>query len=207
MSAAQRLAGLAVKGEKNMMITNGENIGSALKAWRDIKIAQSQTEQSEHLEERVLIRMAADGGLQDALENELEHLENCPLCLAAWSAWRRAFNVATKIEDEKEIDGDLFSDDAYGFLEAAATTSQKIQGLVIESSCGVYRLEVLPNRDQPKEGMIVLSRMSKNGDNKVTVRDKKGQEILSGTLENGRLARLCYNLNKLDLSLWTVMAK
>ena len=190
-----------------MMMASSENISSALKAWRDIKVEQSQTEQSDHLEESVLVRMAADGGLQEALENELEHLDNCPLCLATWSAWRRAFNVAAECDDEKERDEDLSSDDAYGFLEAAATTSQQTQGLVIESSCGVYRLEVLPSREQPEEGMIVLSRLTKNSDNKVTVRDKKGHEILSGTLENGRLARLCHNLNDLDLSLWTVMAK
>ena len=76
------------------MITSSENISSALKAWRDIKIEQSQTEHSNHLEEGVLVRMAADGGLQEALENELEHLDNCPLCLAAWSAWRRVFTLA-----------------------------------------------------------------------------------------------------------------
>ena len=187
-----------------MMIASSENINSALEIWRDIKIKQSHTEKSAHLEERVLVRIAADGGLQEASENELEHLDNCPLCLANWSAWRRAFSVAAEYAEDAERAEDLFSEGAYGFLEAAATTSAKTQGLAIESSCGSYRLEVLPNREQPEEGIIVLSSLLKNGNNKVIVRDKKGQEILSGTLENGRLARLCHNLNKLDLSIWTV---
>ena len=188
-------------------MTSSENINSALETWRDLKAKPSQTEQSAHLEESALVRMAADGGLQEASENELEHLDNCPLCLANWSAWRRAFSLATECEDEEERVEDLFPEGAYGFLEAAATASPKTQGLAIESSCGSFRLEVLPNREQPKEGMIVLSSRVKSSDSKVTVRDKKGREILSGTLENGRLARLYRKLNELDLSVWTVSLK
>ena len=189
-----------------MMMTSYENINSALETWRDLKTELSYTKPSAHLRESALVRMAADGGLQEASENELEHLDNCPLCLANWSAWRRAFSVVTECEIEEDGDEDLFSIEAYGFLEAAATTSAKTQGLVIESSCGSYRLEVLPNREQPEEGMVVLSSLVKSAENKVTVRDKKGREILSGTLENGRLARLCHSLNEIDLSVWTVTA-
>ncbi len=189
-----------------MILTSSENINSALRSWRDMKIAQSHCEQTEHLEEKVLVRMAADGGLQEASEYELEHLDNCPLCLAHWSAWQRAFSVVAEGLDEEKREKDQFSGDAYGFLEAAATTSPQTQSQVLESSCGSYRLEVLPSREQPEEGMIVLKSRAENGDNKVTVRDKNGREILSGSLENGRLARLCHNLNELDLSVWTVMA-
>lgn len=189
------------------MMTNNGNINSALEAWRDIKIEQSPTEISEHLEERTLIRLAAAGGLEEASPNELEHLDNCPLCLATWSAWRRAFAVATEYEDDENETTELNHDEAYGFLEAAATTSAKTQTLVVESSCGSYRLEILPDREAPDEGMIVLSRLTKDGDQQLTVRDKKGHEILSGTLENGRLARLYHNLNELDLSVWTVNKK
>ncbi len=189
-----------------MMMTNHENINSALETWRDLKIEQSCAEPSAHIEEKDLLRMAADGGLQEASENELEHLDNCPLCLANWSAWRRAFSLVTECDNEEERAEDLFQDGAYGFLEAAATTSSRTQGLVIESSCGSYRLEVLPNREQPEEGMIVLSSLVKNTEKKITVRDKKGREILSGVLENGRLARLCRSLNEIDLSVWTVTA-
>ena len=190
-----------------MMMTSSENINRALEIWRDLKIEPSHTEPSAHLEESTLVRMAADGGLQEASENELEHLDNCPLCLANWSAWRRAFSLANESEDEEERAENLFPEGAYGFLEAAATASPKTQGVVIESSCGSYRLEVLPNRESPEEGMIVLSSRVKNADNNVTVRDKKGREILSGALENGRLARLCRKLNELDLSVWTVSLK
>ena len=191
------------------MITNNGNINSALEAWRDIKIEQSPTESNVHLEKKTLIRLAADGGLEEVSPNELEHLDNCPLCLSTWSAWRRAFAVANENEDnenENELT-ELNHDEAYGFLEAAATTSAKTQALVVESSCGTYRLEILPNREEPNEGMIVLSRLTKDGDQQLTVRDKKGHEILSGTLENGRLARLYRNLNELDLSVWTVNKK
>ncbi len=190
-----------------MMMTNSENINSALETWRDVRTELSHTEQNAHLDETTLVRIAADGGLHEASKSELEHLDNCPLCLAAWASWRRAFSVVYECEEEKEIEEDLFKDGAYGFLEAAATTSPKAQGLVVESSCGSYRLEVLPDRESPEKGMIVLSSLVKSDDNKVTVRDKKGLEILSGTFENGRLARLCRNLDELDLSVWTVSLK
>ena len=52
--------------------------------------------------------------------------------------------------------------------------------------------------------MIILSRLTDNQNREVTLRDRKGLIILSGALENNRLARIHKNLNELDLSIWTV---
>jgi hypothetical protein len=191
-----------------MIMTNSDNINSALGNWREMKLAQTDSSQTEHLKEQILVRMAADGGLQEALESELKHLDNCPLCLASWSAWRRAFTVAQECNNESEKSEEFSSESAYGFLEAAATTSAKATGQIVESRCGTYRLEIMPNRDDPTKGMIVLSSRPAKSDNKggnqVTVRDRNGRIIISGTLENKKLARLCHNLDEIDLTVWTI---
>lgn len=188
-----------------MITTNRENINSALADWRDMKIAQADSESTQHLEEKVLVRMAADGGLQEASESELEHLDSCPQCLGNWSAWRRAYSVISVDLNDEKNEKDQFNGDAYGFLEAAASLTSTASSRVLESSCGSYRLEILPDREDPEKAMIVFSRRTQNGDDRVTVRDKNGLAIISGNLENGRLARLCSNLKELDLTIWTVM--
>ncbi len=191
-----------------MIMTNSKNIDSALKNWREMKLAQTDSLPTEHLQEQTLVRMAADGGLQEALESELKHLDNCPLCLASWSAWRRAFTVVQESNSEVENHEEFSAESTYGFLEAAATTSAKTAGQIVESRCGTYRLEIMPNREDPTKGIIVLSRRpekSENrGDKKVTVRDRNGHIIISGTLENKKLARLCHNLDEIDLTVWTI---
>ncbi len=187
-----------------MIMTNRENINSALEDWREMKLSQIHSEPTEHLPEKVLVRLASVGGLQEASDNELDHLDKCPLCLSSWSAWRRAFTIAEEPENKEENFAEFSVDNTYGFLEAAATTSPKTSGQIVESHCGTYRLEVLPSREEPDEGMIILSSQIEKSDSQVTVRDKNGREIISGALKNGKLARLCQNLNEIDLSVWTI---
>ncbi|HDS16749.1 MAG TPA: hypothetical protein ENN66_09135 [Proteobacteria bacterium] len=173
--------------------------------WRDHPKQISPSAETRHFDEKTLIRLAADRGLAEAEEEELRHLDNCATCLAAWSAWRRAFSFAAGADmEEQDFPPSSEIDGGYGYLEAAASSSITTQGLVLESRCGAYRLEILPNRENPKEGLIVLRAEKHKAAGKFSVRDRNGREILTGFLENGRLARPCADFSALDLSLWTV---
>ncbi|MBN2705705.1 MAG: hypothetical protein JXR89_04605 [Deltaproteobacteria bacterium] len=173
--------------------------------WRDHPEQSFSSAETRHLDEKSLIRLAADRGLAEAEEKELRHLDNCAACFAAWSAWRRAFSVTAGADDEdQEFHPGIDIDGGYGYLEAAASSSITTQGLVLESRCGAYRLEILPNRENPKEGLIVLRAEKNKAGGNFTVRDRNGRKILTGSLENGRLARPCADFGALDLSLWTV---
>ncbi len=198
------------------MITETNNLDQAFSAWREIRLEELNDADSgsrtPHFDEKMLLRLADRGGLKRAAAGELEHLENCPLCLAEWAAWRRAFSAADECNesDENRAAADLNDEfpahQAFGYLEAAASAAPQTQALTLESSCGTYRLEILPDRQDNNEGMIILNRLTENRDAvaKLTVRDRAGRIIISGPLENNRLVRIHKNLDELDLSIWTV---
>jgi len=199
------------------MMTDNINLEQTFHIWqttRAEKIAEDNTLASpgQHLDQKSLINLARSGGLSEAAGTALEHLDNCPSCLTEWAAWRRAFSLTEDEQSAEHLDIDTadatasgFSPKpAFGYLEAAAGSEMKPQGLVLESSCGTYRLEVLPDRQESGSGMIILSKLTENPARTVTLRDRKGLIILSGDLENDRLARIHKNLNELDLSIWTV---
>ena len=199
------------------MMTDNINLEQTFHFWRTTrteKMAEDNPSASSrrHLDQKSLIDLARSGGLEKAAGTALEHLDRCPSCLAEWASWRRAFSLT---EDEQSADhSDLdttaaldhgFSlKPAFGYLEAAAGSEMKPQALVLESSCGTYRLEVLPDRQETGSGMVILSKLTGNPARTVTLRDRKGEIVLSGVLENDRLARIYKNLNELDLSIWTV---
>ncbi len=219
------------------MMTDNDNLNYAFQACKSIKLEELHNETANertirHLDEETRRRLAGSGGLETATAAELEHLDDCPLCLAQWAAWRRALTAADEdfVDDfnceldQSGLAQESFSHQAFGYLEAAASDTKKTRPLVLESSCGSYRLEILPDRQENNEGMIILSRLSgkqkptekqnpteKPGPTEnqrpippVTVRDRAGLIIISGALENNRLARIRKNLNELDLSIWTV---
>jgi len=194
------------------MMTDANNLNRAFHAWQETKLEEFKNDDSagrlnQHLDEKTLLRLAGSGGGEKATTIELEHLDNCPVCLAEWAAWRRALSVADEYSESEFADNlsdELFSHQAFGYLEAAASDTPKSQALILESSCGTYRLEILPDRQDNNEGMIILSQLTENSDAEVSVRDRAGRIIISGPLENGRLARIHKNLDELDLSIWTV---
>ena len=194
------------------MMTDANNLNRAFHAWQETKLEEFKNDDSasplnQHLDEKTLLRLAGSGGGEKATTIELEHLDNCPVCLAEWAAWRRALSVADEYSESEFVDNlsdELFSHQTFGYLEAAASDTPKSQALILESSCGTYRLEILPDRQDNNEGMIILSRLTENSAAEVSVRDRAGRIIISGPLENGRLARIHKNLDELDLSIWTV---
>ncbi len=199
------------------MITEPHNLDRAFHVWQETRLddaenADSVSQLRLHLDQQSLIRLAAAGGLDQAAAHELEHLDHCPLCLAEWAAWRRAVGAAAECSDTdpaEDTDSDDLHDNfirhqTYGFLEAAASGPAVTRPLVLESHCGTYRLEILPDRQPNNTGMVVLHRLISNPLTEVTVRDRQGVEIISGTLENDRIARIHKDLDKLDLSIWTV---
>ncbi len=194
------------------MMTDTDNLSRAFAAWQETKLEEfkddnSVSQLSHHLDEKVLLRLADNGGFEKATTIELEHLDSCPLCLSEWAAWRRALSVADECGEsdfDKDLDDDFFSHQAFGYLEAAASDMPKSQALVLESNCGSYRLEILPDRQGNNAGMIILSTLTEYTAANITVRDRAGRIIISGPLENGRLARIHKNIDELDLSIWTV---
>ena len=192
------------------MTSNDNHLETAFRAWRENPVADPATP---HLAEADLVRLAAADGLAEADPKELEHLDRCPACMAAWAAWRRAFAVAREMENgeqEEEVEKMPESEEecAFGLLEAAAGRDPEPKPRSLESSCGNWRLEILPDREDHRRGMLVLSRRHHETETaKVVVRDRSGREILAGSLKNNRLARLCDRLDELDLSIWTVIAQ
>ena len=191
------------------MMINDSSLDRALETWHETNLRQSENEvpDDNHLTEAELVRLAQAGGLAEAAAPELRHLDECPLCFSEWSAWRRAFAIS-ETEIAEPLDEEFTADCAYGFLEAAADTGTLLQPRVLESRCGKFRLELLPSREEEGVGMVILSCLDPlREDEEVCVRDRKGYEFLCGSLENGRLARLCRDLGELDLSIWTVIKK
>ena len=191
------------------MMTDTNNLNRAFTAWRETKLAGLKDDNSiHHLDDKTLLHLAGSGGFEDATDIELEHLDNCPRCLSGWAAWRRALSAADedcKSDFDDDLDDEFFSHQAFGYLEAAASATPKSQALALESSCGTYRLEILPDRQDNRKGMIILSDLTDNNSSVyITVRDRAGRIIISGPLDNGRLARVHKNINELDLSIWTV---
>jgi hypothetical protein len=194
------------------MMTDFNNLSQAFHGWRETKLEKFKDENSvnplnHHLDEKALLRLASSGGFEKASATELEHLDNCPLCLAEWAAWRRAVSATDECCESglaDDLNDQFFSDQAFGYLEAADSDTPKSLALALESSCGTYRLEILPDRQENNEGMIILSRITENSAAEVSVRDRAGRIIISGPLENGRIARIHRNLDELDLSIWTV---
>ncbi len=196
-----------------MMMTDTNTLDQAFSAWQETRLEELNNDDSgnrqPHFDEKILLRLADRGGLESAATIELEHLENCPLCLAEWAAWRRAFSAADECSENSSADdlnSEFFAHQAFGYLEAAASATTKMQALTLESNCGTYRLEILPDRQENNAGMIILNRLTENQDTatKVTVRDRAGRIVISGPLENNRLVRIHKNLDELDFSIWTV---
>ena len=185
---------------------NEINIKNCLHTWNNYYTDDPSLE-GEHLESEVLYKMAAQGGIANSEKYEADHLSMCPKCLNEWAAWRRAISAVEETNEKQEEYSDVM---AYGLLKAAATEGIN-EPVTLTSECGRFTLSVFPQVDAPEKGIITLE-TSENGpynyeDHFAIVRDLNGLVLLEGKIQNGRLARKFENLNRIDLSTWTVVVE
>ncbi len=180
------------------------DIRTALKVWAD---RYPDGPGGPHMDDVILEEMLSNGGLAEADDEILHHLSLCPRCM----------NRLSELEDEKtETTPSFFmdgaADDWYtgGMLEVASTGPVR-ESLVIPSSCGRFQLGIHPQADRPEQAMITIDYLGgERGDlegRDIQVSDSKGQCLLKGKLVGGRLARMCDELTKYDLQIWTVHVK
>ncbi len=163
--------------------------------------------EDEHLDSEVLYKMALRGGIEGAGKYETEHLSMCPKCLREWASWRRAVSAVEETNEKQEEYKEVM---AYGLLKAAATEGIT-EPVTLTSECGRFTLSVFPQVDAPEQGIITLETPEEGPEtceeNFAIVRDKNGLVLLEGKVQNGRLARKFDNLNRIDLSTWTVVVE
>jgi len=203
------------------MLISEEQLSQAFGHWRNERVAAETAEPETHLgeihlSETDLLRLAGNGELTAASASELRHLDNCSACFERWAAWRRAVSAAAEADEAEFPEDERLPECACGFQEAAASPadSSTSEPRVYTSGCGGWRLELLPERENPERGLLVLTQLNRSEKSpdtsagyNVTVFDRQGRRLLSGTLEEGRLARLCTNFSGLDLTLWTVISQ
>jgi len=158
-----------------------------------------------HLQDEVIYRLAEDGGLKSASHDELTHLGKCSLCMEEWSAWRQAISAAD--ESVNNVDTDAQARVSYGFLQAAASSERRPFSLL--SSCGRFSVDVMPLIDDPARVMMVFKICDPDDsgleNQVVSLRDRNGTIFLQGCIQNGQFARHVDNLDRLDLTTWSLI--
>jgi hypothetical protein len=176
-----------------------------LQTWQSVYLKSKPAggRDKKHLSEKVLCQMAFSGGVKEADPKDLAHLSLCPLCLNQWAKFRKSISDiedATGYEEKRLV--------TRGMLEAAST-DKSLEAVRLTSSCGKFFLGLLPQMDNPENGMITLELESKTASelegHKATVIDHKGRTLLEGALCQGRLARRVEKLSNINLTRWTVI--
>lgn len=157
----------------------------------------------EHLSPERIYELAIAGEILTAPSKELKHLSVCASCMSDWAFWSRVHN-----EDYGELADDMPSTISGGMLKAAASPGER-EALKLKSACGRFLLGVLPEMGTPDRGLITLEATADadgiyNGKT-AWVRDAKNRDILSGVIENNRIARRCDSFQDIDLSSWTLV--
>ena len=183
---------------------------SCLLVWKDVYSKPRETTEGVgvHLSMEDLYRMAEPGGMDRAAEKAVDHLSLCPACIEEWASWRRAITTLEELEGDEAAPEKAVPDFTYGMKEAAAT-ARPDEPVSIRSSCGRFVLGILPKVNDPEKGMVTLEAVADEEmvveGKSVMLRDRNGLLLLEGTLCNGRLARLCEDLSRIDLSTWTLV--
>jgi hypothetical protein len=176
-----------------------------LQTWQSVYLKPGRVCAGEkrHLSEKTLYQIALSGGIKEADPRDLAHLSLCPLCLNQWANFRKSISDiedATDYEEHRLV--------TWGILEAAATNSP-VEAVRLKSACGKFFLGLLPQMNNPENGMITLELESNTASelegHKATVRDYKGRVLLEGPLCQGRLARRIEKLSNINLNHWTVI--
>ena len=190
---------------------NTENeLAPSLQIWKEVYSARTTRdgEIGDHLGMEALYSIAGPGGIEKADDKALNHLFLCPICLEEWASWRSALTAVGGLDRPEASEDETMPVMAYGMREAAATDKPD-EPISIRSSCGRFIFGLLPQLDNPENGMVTLEAVA-DGDmtvegRYVTVRDRNGLVVLEGRLRHGRLARTCEKLSEIDLTTWTLI--
>jgi hypothetical protein len=173
-----------------------------LQTWQLVYMKLNLAEKK-HLSEKVLCQMAFSGGVKEADPKDLAHLSLCPECLNEWAKFRQSIS---DIEDSAGYEEQRLV--TWGMLEAAAA-DKSVEAVRLTSTCGRFFLGLLPQMDNPENGMITLELKSNTASelegHKATVIDYKGRVLLEGVLCQGRLARRIEKLSHINLTHWMVI--
>ena len=181
-------------------MTDQQMITRALSAWAS---EQSEDERhnpaGSHLADTALYRLAAAGGLEDASDEEREHLALCPSCLAAWASWCDSLEIVAGEAETSEARCGI------GLLKAASASLFQ-EPLSLLSTCGRFELSVYPEREEGRRGLVTLEVLdaADSEGRCCEVRDGAGTILLQGIIEEGRVAGRIDDLAALDLKTWTV---
>ncbi len=180
-------------------MTDQQMITQALTVWASEQSEDERRDPAEtHLTDTALYRLAVAGGLEDASDDERQHLALCPSCLAAWASWGDTLEIVAGEDDAEELCG-------IGLLKAAAASMFQ-EPLSLLSTCGRFELSVYPEREEGRRGLVTLEILD-TADSEgrcCVVRDGAGTILLQGVIEEGRVAGRIDDLAALDLKTWTV---
>ena len=183
-----------------MMITESQ-LEDCINAWHDVQTASPL--ENEHLRPERIYELAVPGEILSAPAKEINHLSVCASCMSDWAFWSRVHT-----EDPGELENDMPVTISGGMLKAAASPGER-EALKLKSTCGRFLLGILPEVATPERGLITLEAITDareiyNGKT-ASVRDAKNRNILSGVIENNRIARRCEDFQGIDLSSWTLV--
>jgi hypothetical protein len=172
-----------------------------MQIWQEQR-RQEAAQENNHLSIAELAQYARPGGLASADEAVLEHLAFCPICLE---------KCADACKKDETLSTMAAADDWYGggMMEAAA--SEGAGGpLFLPSACGDFILRLFPEGGESPRSMVALEAITVESGKKaegrrVTVRDNRGEVLLSGTIVGGRIARMVETLSHYDLQAWSLI--
>jgi hypothetical protein len=170
--------------------------------WSNVR--EREITEADHISDNQLLVLSGVEGLKGVSSAIISHLSTCPRCLGRW--------VKSSKEQKEHEASQQSSDDylVYGGLEAAASLDT-IEPIQLKSSCGRFSLGVLPGSGDPANSLITLEVQSDTAslleEKVLTVREKNGTIILSGSLRGGRLGGTFSDIRKVNLSTWTLQIK
>lgn len=182
------------------MTNDNKTLAAKLRLWAATR--DDRRLPGNHLDDERLYQAARENGLTILSVSELHHLARCPRCLREWAEWLHAM---TEPEEAQNQEDDIILTCAT--LQAAASTQR--EPVRLRSQCGRFFLSLLPQMENRRQGLVILE-VAVSGEERlegwrVSVLDRNGRRLLEGTLQHGRLARPCENLDEVDLAACTVV--
>lgn len=176
-----------------------------LRIWENIHTDRVKADQydTSHILEEDIYKMAEDGGMERSDPEAIKHLSLCPFCMEKWAAWREAISV---VEEDESTDESIMS---YGVLRAAATHDMS-EAVSTHSSCGRFVLSISPPFDFDDKWLVTLETLKEDVSiegKPIEVRDRNNVIILSGTINQGRIAGFRDDISEIDLNIWSVTEK